>query len=173
MLFAPARWTNAPIRLYHGTVLPFAEMIIADGVRISTGRPNTDFGPGFYTTTLERQAQYWAYQLGQKHPGEAAAVVAVDVGRDKLAALDTLAFVRGDFHAEDFWSFVVHCRSGAGDHRRAHHPDGLYDLVVGPVASFWQQRVTMDGADQVSFHTPTAEIILNSSPRFLSWTSSH
>jgi hypothetical protein len=171
MLFPPARWTNAPVRLYHGTVLPLAEKMVADGVRVNVGRTTTDFGPGFYTTTLERQAQTWAYQLAQKRPGEAAAVVAVDVDRDELATLETLAFVRGDFYAEDYWSLVVYCRSGAGDHRRAGSPEGLYDVVAGPVASFWQQRVAMDGADQVSFHTPAAEIVLNSSPRFLSWIS--
>lgn len=145
--------------------------MIADGVDVSLGQTSTDFGPGFYTTTLERQAQNWAYQLAQARPGETAAVVAVDVDRDGLAWLDTLAFVRGDFYAEDYWSFVVHCRSGAGDHRRVGQPEELFDLVVGPVTSFWRQRVAMDGADQVSFHTAAAETVLNSSPRVVSWTS--
>jgi Protein of unknown function (DUF3990) len=171
MLFPPARWTNAPVRLYHGTVLSYAEKMITDGVDVSLGRTSTDFGPGFYTTTLEHQAQNWAYQLAQVRPGEAAAVVAIDVSRDELAWLDTLAFVRGDFYAEDYWSFVVYCRSGARDHRRVGHPAELFDLVVGPVASFWQQRAAMDGADQVSFHTAAAETLLNSSPRVVSWTS--
>jgi hypothetical protein len=171
MLFPPAPWTNTVVRLYHGTVESYAASLVSGGVVVSAGRTHTDFGPGFYTTTLERQAQSWAYQLAQQRSGEAAAVVAVDVDRDELAWLDTLAFVRGDFDSEDFWSFVVHCRSGAKDHGRAGDPRGLYDLVIGPVASFWQQRVTIDGADQVSFHTSAAERVLNSSDRFVAWTS--
>ncbi|SRR5712692_3983659 len=31
-------------------------------------------------------------------------------------------------------------------------PTGWYELVVGPVAAFWTQRVAMNGADQISFH---------------------
>ena len=133
--------------------------------------PNVDCRIWVYTTTLERQAQSWAYQAAERITGETAAVIRIEVDRDELAGLHALAFVRGDFDAEDYWSFVVHCRSGARDHRRAGHPGGLYDLVIGPVASFWRQRTTIAGSDQISFHTVAAETVLNSSPRLLTWIS--
>lgn len=171
MLFPPESWTNPVVRLYHGTLVSRAASIVADGIQVSAGRTQTDFGPGFYTTTLERQAQSWAYQAAQRISGETAAVIMIEADRDELANLHTLAFVRGDFDAEDYWSFVVHCRSGARDHRCAGHSGGLYDLVIGPVASFWQQRTTIAGSDQISFHTLAAETVLNSSPRLLTWIS--
>ena len=132
------------------------------------GRPRTDFGRGFYTTTLLRQAQTWAFQTVQTDPGGAAAVVAVEVDRNELAALEVLSFVRGDFDAEDFWSLVVHCRSGNPDHARAN--GGWYDVVAGPVASFWRQRLTISGVDQMSFHTAAAERVINTGRRWIEWT---
>jgi hypothetical protein len=170
MLYPPALWTNGPVRLYHGTVETHARAIVAAGVSVVRGRTGTDFGPGFYTTTLERQAKTWAYQLARRNRGARAAVVAVDVDREVLASLETLAFVRGDFDAEDYWSLVVHCRTGAIHHGRKRS-SRLYDVVVGPVASFWQQRLLIQGVDQASFHTPAAESVLNSSKRFVSWVS--
>jgi hypothetical protein len=171
MLYPPSSWTNGPVRSYHGTVDVFANAIVSSGVNVGLGRTGTDFGPGFYTTTLERQAKTWAHQLAIPR-GARAAVVAIDVGRDALASLDTLAFVRGDFDAEEFWSLVVHCRRGASHHARAGVHRRAYDVVIGPVASFWQQRLLIQGVDQMSFHTPAAERVLNSSTRSVSWISS-
>lgn len=36
------------------------------------------------------------------------------------------------------------------DHKR--DPGGWYELVSGPVAAFWEQRVAMEDSDQFSFH---------------------
>lgn len=171
MLYPPSPWTNAPVRLYHGTVEVFARAIVSGGAKVNLGRTGTDFGPGFYTTTLERQAKTWAHQLAIRRKGTRAAVVAIEVDRDALASLDTLTFVRGDFDAEDFWSLVVHCRGGAVNHARVGGRSH-YDAVIGPVASFWRQRLLIQGVDQVSFHTAAAERVLNSSTRSVSWTSS-
>jgi hypothetical protein len=78
-----------------------------------------------------------------------------------LAGLDTLAFVRGDFYADDYWSLIHYCRKGALDHSRSS--PGYYDIVYGPVAAFWNQRMIVADADQISFHTLSAENVLNSS----------
>lgn len=67
----------------------------------------------------------------------------------------------GHFDASDFWSFVRHCRGGAPDHGR---PDGTYhDVVMGPLVGScrWKQMMAMHDADQISFHTPRAEALLN------------
>jgi hypothetical protein len=89
------------------------------------------------------------------------AVLEITLDRIALGQLETLAFVRGEREAEDFWSLVSHCRSGATDHAR-HGREACYDVVIGPVAAFWQQRVSMLGADQISFHTERAQRLLNS-----------
>jgi hypothetical protein len=163
IVFPPKPWLNQDIVVYHGTVDTFAAMIVSGPIRVSFGKPNTDFGPVFYTTTLKRQAQMWAAQTSASRPGTAPAVIEITVHRTALAGLDTLAFVRGDFYADDYWSLIHYCRKGALDHHRS--PPGSYDIVYGPVAAFWNQRMMVADADQISFHTLSAEKVLNSSPR--------
>jgi hypothetical protein len=177
--FPPAAWTNQPIVLYHGTTLAAARAIDATGVKKTFGSPLTDFGKGFYTTTLLRQAITWAHNraaLLHTTPG----YVKITVNRDELSKPATLAFVRGSFDAEDFWSLVFHCRHGNPGHKRPlssapaisiRSPgeiDGdkeYYDVVYGPVSAFWQQRLAIQDVDQVSFHTNNSIALLNRSPR--------
>jgi Protein of unknown function (DUF3990) len=157
----PPAWTNGHLTLFHGTTLSHALAIQAGGVNPAFGRTGTDFGPGFYTTTLLRQAKSWAWALAAASgmAGAVGAVVELDVDRDQLARLDTLAFVRGDYDADEFWSFVFHCRNGATNHARGSLAS-TYDVVYGPVTDFWMQRGVIQGADQVSFHTVAAARLL-------------
>ena len=88
------------------------------------------------------------------------------LSRISLSRLESLAFVLGDFDNEDYWSLVHHCRSSTIRNLKHHlHPDpgrqGWYDTIIGPVAAFWQQRVAMPDADQISFHTTAAADLLN------------
>ncbi len=164
VVFPPATWANQDIVLYHGTIGSFAAAIVTK-VLVGKGNPNTDFGPGFYTTTSDRQAQTWAAEIAATiSPPDVPAVIQITVPRDELARLHALAFVRGDFSADDYWSFVHHCRLGALDHGRPG-TKVCYDVVYGPVAAFWRQRLLVADADQVSFHTLTAEVVLNKSAR--------
>ena len=156
-------WANQPLVLYHGTTDTSAARIVAGPVSV-TGRSHTDFGPGFYTTTLLRQAHTWAAQKSSGKPGARAAVVELILSRDDLATLSSLSFVRGDFHAEDFWSLVHQCRAGAFGHGRLGSTP-FYDVVYGPVAAYWNQRMSIADADQISFHTGTAAATLNKSKR--------
>jgi Protein of unknown function (DUF3990) len=152
IVFPPVVWNNQDIVLYHGTVDSFASVIETGRILVRRGRTHTDFGPGFYTTTSLRQAHTWAADIAARKVGAKPAVIQVTIGREHLAQLETLTFVRGDFDADDFWSLGHHCRKGATDHGRAR-PKKYYDLVCGPVASFWNQRMTITDADQISFHT--------------------
>ena len=162
--FTPSSWTNQPLTLYHGTVDTYVNSILG-GVKVSQGRAYTDFGRGFYTTTVERQALSWAWQLSQRLPGTLPAVIRFDVKRDDLAHLECLWFVRGSFDADDFWSLVSHCRTRGSHHNRTTS-QGWFDVVIGPVAASWRQRLTIYDADQVSFHTDLgANLLSNSNPR--------
>jgi len=164
----PVRWSNQPLILYHGTLQQHKASIIRK-INPSMGRSNTDFGPGFYTTTLRHQAMSWAWQAAATavtagNPSARGCVLAFRLDREHAARLESLAFVRGDRDAEDFWSLVFHCRLGrAGHGRSAPHPP-FYDMVSGPVADFWQQRSVMAGADQISFHTAAAAGLLKPEP---------
>ena len=114
--------------------------------------------------TLLWQAHTWAAQKSSRKPGTKPAVVEVIVSRGDLAAPQALGFVRGDFHADDFWSLVHHCRAGALGHG-LFHSNQFYDVVYGPVAAYWNQRMSIAGADQISFHTAAAAAALNKSKR--------
>jgi hypothetical protein len=155
------RWSNQPLRLYHGTLEASARSIVSRGVLIAHGRTGRDFGPGFYTTSDAGIAAEWAWALGTKHRGRRIGVVAADLDRDSLATLMWLTFARGDEGAHDFWSFVKHCRAGARHHGRRAPGDQRYDAVIGPVAGILK-RACIPGMDQISFHTPAAEAVLNS-----------
>jgi uncharacterized protein DUF3990 len=165
IIYPPPPWTNQDVVLYHGTVDSAAGAIVSGPIKTGLGRTHTDFGPGFYTTTLLRQAHTWAAQIAATKPGTLPAVVQLQLSRNDLATLQGLAFVRGDFDADDFWSLVHHCRNGATDHARPPHLGSYYDVVYGPVAAFWNQRMSIADADQLSFHTGVAEGVLNKSAR--------
>lgn len=167
--------------LWHGCTVLEKNAIQANGIDLSLCAVNTDFGRGFYTTTLERQARQWAwgrfYKWQLLHPtgtGNQPVVLRFRVRRsaspsvtgpldEGLDELTSLAFVLADYHYEDYWSLVQHCRQSTtiaiDDHR--HPKGGWYDLVSGPVAAFWEQRVAMHDADQFSFHTDKGVGLLN------------
>ena len=79
----PSPWTNQLLSLYHGTLDMHVPSILA-GVNVHHGRAHTDFGQGFYTTTVKRQAQAWAWQLSQRIPGTLPAVIRFNIDRDHL-----------------------------------------------------------------------------------------
>jgi hypothetical protein len=58
------------------------------------------------------------------------------------------------------WSLVCYCRTGGVAHGRIPK-GGWYDIVVGPVAASWRKRLSIQDADQVSFHTPAAASLLD------------
>ncbi len=176
------------ITLWHGTVSSSRKKI-ERGIDLTACAVDRDFGQGFYTTTLERQARFWAWEQffkwQERNPkaiGERPVVLkfrvrrypAADGSRPRergLESLRSLDFIRGEFGNDDYWSLVQHCRTstpkgwnGAKDETGHDHkriPGGWYDVVAGPVAAFWDQRVAMADADQYSFHTPAAVEILD------------
>ena len=81
-----SRWDNPKIELFHGTSRKAAEAILREGVEPGLGRPNTDFGRGFYTTTSEAQARGVGGEIGRQ-----ASVVKLVADRLALRSLKTLA----------------------------------------------------------------------------------
>jgi len=163
---------NEAIELFHGSIEAHRAAILG-GVNVAAGRTSLDFGQGFYTTTLLTQAQSWAWMTSQgsklKGAGANPIVLRFLVDRDALASLESAWFVRGAVDADDFWSLVTHCRSGGADHRRvvpvSHSRPGWYDVLVGPVAASWRQRLCFSDGDQISFHTQPGADVLDASPK--------
>ena len=52
---------NRRLDLWHVCTTADKDAIEKRGIDPLKGRPNTDFGRGFYTTTVERQARHWAW----------------------------------------------------------------------------------------------------------------
>jgi len=163
------------LELWHGTTAFYKNDIESKGIQLSECAVDTDFGRGFYTTTFERQARFWAwerfYSWQARNPsktGNQPVVLRFRVPRFSttgIQGLDTLRslhFVIGDYANADYWSLVQHCRlSVPGDKKKGiveveqNHRcgvNGWYQMVSGPAAAFWRQRVAMNDADQFSFH---------------------
>ena len=164
IVFPPPSWLNQDIIVYHGTVDTFATAIVSGPILVSLGKPCTDFGPGFYTTTLKRQAQMWAAQISASRRGTNPAVIEITIKRLSLASLETVAFVRGDFDADDYWSLIHHCRKGAFHHGRPAPPSVLR-CGLRPRGRILEPENDWSDADQISFYTASAERLLNSSAR--------
>lgn len=168
----PPPWTNQDLVLYHGT-LDIHSHSIRTRIDPSRGSPETDFGQGFYTTTFRRQARVWAWQLAQDYNDRVPApirpvrpvIVRFSLSREAIAGLRCLAFVRNDFDAKDFWSFVHHCRDTRPGHGRLVPParSDYYDVVIGPVAAVWRTSLAISNVDQISFHTHRGARLLDRS----------
>ena len=145
------------MKLYHGSTVTVRKP------SLKPGRPNADFGKGFYTTSVWEQAVRWAH-IKQEREGSVRAVVSVYEFDETL--LDNANWnIRRFTGADEPWLFfVADCRKS-----RSHE----YDLVLGPVANdkvfttvnlFESGVLSAEAAilqlrayktyDQLSFHTP-------------------
>jgi hypothetical protein len=153
-----------PLVLFHGTTAEHATSIVNQGVRsIAPSRP-LDFGPGFYTTTIRKQAVGWANSVASRSVEAKPAVLRIAVTRQQLVGLATLALVSSLEEAGPFWQFIVHCRASIVPQHHFPAPGrNQYDVVFGPVARQWTRRPfeVIPGADQVSFHTSNGFDVLN------------
>lgn len=146
------------MRLYHGSTVEVRKP------SLRYGRERTDFGKGFYTTTLAEQAERWT-TIKKERSNSPKAVVSIYEIDDALLS-DAALHIR-EFHGVDeaWLNFVVGCRK----ENAAKHD---FDMVFGPVANdnvFLTVNLYETGAldaqaaiaqlkayktyDQLSFHT--------------------
>lgn len=165
------------ITLWHGCTDADRRGIEQNGIDLSLSRPDLDFGRGFYTTTLQRQAQHWAVRRYESRfvsrSNNRPVILQFTVSRINIAKLVSLSFINGRYENEDYWSLVQYCRQSkaAKNGRLAvihdHHgpitegKNHWYDMICGPVVADWKQRATLHDMDQFSFHTKAAVKILN------------
>lgn len=147
------------MKLYHGSTM------IVRKPSLRPGKPNADFGKGFYTTSQFEQAMRWA-NIKKERAQARRAVVSVYEFDESL--LDSQRFnIRRFMGADEPWLyFVTDCRKSRG-HK--------YDIVMGPVANdkvfttvnlFESGVLSAEAAilqlrayktyDQLSFHTEPA-----------------
>lgn len=167
------RWNpnhHLTTRLFHGCLRHHATKMLPPAGRIdhTAGMPNTDFGRGFYTTTLRRQAEDWAYL---KHKKENLAnrgkldfqpvVVWFEVPRLGLANLETLTFGRADFSAS---STGASCNTAVPASAR-QKPRPLLSITTSetPAAhrrgTIWSlDRLPLFGNSDLPCSTPTSTV---------------
>ena len=102
--------------LYHGS------SAVIEKPNLSFSRDTTDFGKGFYTTTIQLQAEKWAERY--KRRDGAGTVSIFEIDEEELKNISVLKF---DTYSIDWLDFVVKSRQG--------QPAGHYDLVVGGTAN--------------------------------------
>lgn len=107
------------IKLYHGST------VAVKNPSLRPGRPNADFGKGFYTTSNLEQAVRWAH-IKQEREEAQRAVVSVYEFDETLLDRPDLNIRRFTGADEPWLLFVTDCRKS-----RRHD----YDLVQGPVAN--------------------------------------
>lgn len=143
--------------LFHGTVADF------DKVMLSKSNNRRDFGTGFYTTLLKKQAKEWAYRLSLRK-----GVKEYFVYRFVFEENASLRVKRFEALNKEWLEFIKENRSKGG----LQHS---FDVVIGPVADdntmetiqlYIAGILTADEAverlkyskvnNQVSFHTEKA-----------------
>lgn len=152
------------IRLYHGSTVAVRKP------SLRPGRPNADFGKGFYTTSNLEQAVRWAHIKQEREEAERAVVSIYEFDESLLENPDLI--IRQFTGADEPWLyFVTDCRKS-----RPHK----FDLVQGPVANdkvfttvnlFESGVLSAEAAilqlkayktyDQLSFHTDRVIKTLN------------
>src|SRR5436309_4563150 len=99
------------LRLYHGCTSDDETKIRSSGIDLARCRVDTDFGRGFYTTTVKYQARQWAWArfydpaVARVRPNQPV-VLTFLVDRHDLADLVFIGFVLGGPSKGKFWSLV-------------------------------------------------------------------
>lgn len=104
------------MRLYHGSYLPIP---VPD---LNHSRANVDFGRGFYTTPIYKQAMDWCGKF--KRRGREGIISYYEFDE---TAYNVLKVLRFETYSEQWLDFILSCRSG--------QDASVYDIVVGGVAN--------------------------------------
>lgn len=102
--------------LYHGSWL------VVSKPDLKHSRSDVDFGQGFYTTPIRKQAEKWCGKF--KRRGKNGIVNIYEYDPDNV---DTLKILKFDSYSEEWLDFILKCRR--------EKDDSDYDIVAGGVAN--------------------------------------
>ena len=110
------------ITLYHGSYSSIENPLA------KIGRKDLDFGPGFYLTKIEKQAEEWAIIVASRKSRKAKPVI--NIYQFDIASAETagVRFKRFDTYDIEWLNYVVDCRKGKDISQD-------YDIVEGGVAN--------------------------------------
>jgi hypothetical protein len=111
------------MKLYHGS------NIRIDKIDLTKGKPNKDFGQGFYTTHIYEQAAYWSVRMASTRESGEAVVTEFEFDKEAAFASDLKIKVFDEPNKE--WALFVMANRKKENVLPIHD----YDIVIGPVAN--------------------------------------
>lgn len=144
------------ITVFHGSVLEVAKPLV------SLGRPNLDFGQGFYVSDMKRQAERWAVRLGTRR---LASPVLNVYEFDIEAARHNYRCLKFDAYDKAWLDFIVANRKGRMLWKGYDLIEGgvANDNVIDTVEDYIRGRMSAEAAlAELSKHQPNNQLcILN------------
>ena len=108
--------------LYHGSILPIPDPIA------SIGRPDLDFGPGFYVTNDRQQAIDWANTVASRKPHRKAKL--------NEYHFDAKAFLtQQKYHRQIFTEYNIQWLDFISLSRKGQQPWKGFDWIEGGIAN--------------------------------------
>lgn len=104
------------VMIYHGTVADF------DEIELHKSKNKRDFGRGFYTTVLEKQAKEWAYRKSLRDKKSTYYVYRYAFAQDEVLNIKYF-----DALNKEWLEFIKENRIKGGTQHS-------FDIVIGPVA---------------------------------------
>jgi hypothetical protein len=95
---------------------------------LSFSRNNTDFGKGFYTTTIKAQGEKWADRFKRRFGYGTISIYEVD----EITMRENISVLEFETYSVEWLEFIAKCRQGEITARAV---GGNYDLVIGGVAN--------------------------------------
>jgi hypothetical protein len=108
------------ITLFHGSFISIEHPLV------SVGRKKLDFGPGFYLTKLQSQAEAWAKVIAERQ-GPLSKPILNKYDYDSIAQSGYRHKIFEEYNLE-WLDYVIDCRHGGSLHKK-------YDIVEGGVAN--------------------------------------
>ena len=102
--------------LYHGSYIEISKPDLLHS------RSNLDFGKGFYTTPIRKQAVKWCKKINFERKIGVLSIYELDE-----SAFDKLKIMKFESYSKEWLDFIVNCRIGKDNSN--------YDIVTGGVAN--------------------------------------
>lgn len=142
------------LTVYHGGT----EIIQAP--KVNVGRPNLDFGPGFYITDIYTQAKDWAQKIAETRESSPVINVYHLYQRDIVSAGRSVIY---DSYNKEWLEFVTQSQLGNKPWEKFDYIEGgvADDRVVNTIRLYMGGYISADDAlNRLKYFKPTNQICL-------------
>lgn len=142
------------MKVYHGSTL------VVEHPLAKAGRPQLDFGWGFYVTDIQSQAETWAERMSRIKE-EKGVVNVYDLDMDKVKA--SFCFFCFEQYDESWLRFIVSNRMGGRDYENFDVVEGgvANDRVIDTVEAYMSNLMPLDLAlRELSKHKPNNQLCI-------------